>query len=284
MPKTVLVTGASSGIGAAVAQLFHRRGFLVFGTSRSADPGSVREFPILKLDVNSDVSAKACVHEVLARTGRLDVLVNNAGFALAGAAEETSIEEAKEQFETNFFGVVRMVKAALPHMRETRTGRIITIGSLAGLVAIPYNAFYSSTKFALEGYMEALWFELKPFGIAVSLIEPGFIRTAINQATRFAAEPLAAYDGPRDRALAVIDRSVEEGIGPEVVAKAVLRAAQKRNPQLRYRVGAGARWLPRLKAATPWNFFASGVRRTFDLDSIGLPARPAHLNSHQPQH
>ncbi len=123
--------------------------------------------------------------------------------------------------------------------------------------------------------MEALWFELKPFGIAVSLIEPGFIRTAINQATRFAAEPLAAYDGPRDRALAVIDRSVEEGIGPEVVAKVVLRAAQKRNPQLRYRVGAGARWLPRLKAATPWNFFASGVRRTFDLDSIGLPARPA---------
>jgi NAD(P)-dependent dehydrogenase (short-subunit alcohol dehydrogenase family) len=283
MPKTVLVTGASSGIGAAIATLFHRRGFMVFGTSRSAAPGSVREFPMLKLDVDSDASAKACVDEVLARAGRLDVLVNNAGFALGGAAEETSIEEAKEQFETNFFGVVRMVKAALPGMREARSGRIITIGSVAGLLAIPYNAFYSSTKFALEGYMEALWFELKPFGIAVSLIEPGFVRTPINQAARLAAKPLTAYDGPRDRALAVIDRSVEKGIAPELVANAVLRAVQLRNPQLRYRVGADARWLPRLKNAAPWNFFAIGVRRTFELDSTGRAASPAPVGSQHPQ-
>src|SRR6266478_5635146 len=168
MPKVVLVTGASSGIGAAVAQLFHRRGFMVFGTSRSANPNSHQEFPMLRLDVNSDASAEGCVREVLARAGRLDILVNNAGFVLAGAAEETSIEEAKEQFETNFFGVVRMVKAVLPHMREARTGRILAIGSLAGLMAIPYSAFYTSAKFALEGYMEALWFEVKPFGITVS--------------------------------------------------------------------------------------------------------------------
>jgi NAD(P)-dependent dehydrogenase (short-subunit alcohol dehydrogenase family) len=284
MPKTVLVTGASSGIGASIAHLFHRRGFMVFGTSRKTEPGSVQEFPLLKLDVNSDASAKACAEEVLARAGRLDVLVNNAGFALGGAAEETSIEEAKEQFETNFFGVVRMVKAVLPHMREARSGRIITIGSLAGLLAIPYNAFYTSTKFALEGYMEALWFELKPFGIAVSLIEPGFVRTSINQAARLAANPLTDYDGPRDRALAVIDRSVDKGIAPELVANAVLRAAQKTNPRLRYRVGADAPWLPRLKNATPWNLFAAGVRRTFELDSTGLPARPAQVNSRQPQH
>jgi len=283
MPKTVLVTGASSGIGAAVAQLFHRRGFLVFGTSRSAGPGSVHEFPLLKLDVNSDASAKACVDEVLARAGRLDVLVNNAGFALGGAVEETSIEEAKEQFETNFFGVVRMVKAALPHMRAGRSGRIITIGSLAGLMAIPYNAFYTGTKFALEGYMEALWFELRPFGISVSLVEPGFVHTAINQAARFVAQPLAAYDGPRDRALAVIDRSIEKGIAPELVANAVLRAAQSKSTRLRYRVGADAHWLPRLKHATPWNFFAAGVRRTFELDSTGGPAKAAQVSSQQPQ-
>src|SRR4029077_10949847 len=134
----------------------------------------------------------------LARAGRLDVLVNNAGYALGGAAEETSIEEAKEQFERYFCGVVRMVKAVLPGMREARSGRIITIGSLAGLMAIPYNAFYSSTKFALEGYLEALWFEVKPFGISVSIVEPGFVRTAINQAARLAAKPLAAYEGPCD--------------------------------------------------------------------------------------
>lgn len=283
MPKAVLVTGASSGIGAAIANLFHRRGFMVFGTSRSADPSSVHEFPILKLDVNSDASAKACVDEVLTRAGRLDVLVNNAGYALGGAAEETSIEEAKEQFETNFFGVVRMVKAVLPHMREHRSGRIITIGSLAGLMAIPYNAFYSSTKFAVEGYMEALWFELKPFGIAVSIVEPGFVHTAINQAARFVADPLTAYEGPRDRALAVIDRSVEKGIAPELVARAILRAAQSRAPHLRYRVGADSRWLPRLKSAASWNFFAYGVRRTFELDSTSRPARPANVGSQQPQ-
>ncbi len=117
MPKTVLVTGASSGIGAAVAQLFHRRGFLVFGTSRSADPGSVREFPMLKLDVNSDVSAKACIHEVLARTGRLAVLVNNAGFGLAGATEKPASKKPRNNLKRISLGC--MVKAALPHMRGT---------------------------------------------------------------------------------------------------------------------------------------------------------------------
>jgi short-subunit dehydrogenase len=239
---------------------------------------------MLKLDVNSEDSAKACVEEVLTRAGRLDVLVNNAGFALGGAVEETSIAEAKEQFETNFFGVVRMVKAALPRMREARSGRIITVGSLAGFMAIPYNAFYSGTKFALEGYMEALWFEVKPFGIAVSLVEPGFVRTGINQAARVASERLPAYQGPRDRALAVIDHSVEKGIAPELVARAVFRAAQSKNPHLRYRVGADAVWLPRLKNATPWNFFAYGVRRTFDLDASNRPAPRTQVNSHQPQH
>ena len=284
MTQTVLVTGASSGIGAAIAQLFHQRGYLVFGTSRSGDSGATRGFPLLKLDVKSDASVRACIGEVLARAGRLDVLVNNAGFALDGAAEETSIEEAKEQFETNYFGVVRMVKAALPHMREARSGRIITIGSLAGLMAIPYSAFYCSTKFALEGYMEALWFELKPLGIAVSLIEPGFVRTAINQASRVAAERLAAYDGPRDRAIAVVDRSVNKGASPELVASAVLRAAQSRSPKLRYRVGADSTWLPRLKKFAPWNIFAAGVRRTFELDATDRPPRAVSANSKQPQH
>jgi short-subunit dehydrogenase len=279
MPKTVLVTGASSGIGAAIAQLFHHRGYLVFGTSRSPNAELQQEFPMLKLDVNSDASAKACVSEVVARAGHLDVLVNNAGFALAGAAEEVSIEEAKDQFETNFFGVARMVKAVLPHMREARSGRILTIGSLAGLLATPYNSTYCGTKFALEGYMEALWYELKPFGIGVSLIEPGFVRTPINQATRYAAHPIAAYDGPRDRAIAVVDDSVTHGIAPELVAQTVFGAVRSKNPRLRYRVGVGAQWLPRLKAAAPWNVFAGGVSRTFHLNGTDRPPRPAHVSS-----
>jgi short-subunit dehydrogenase len=155
MAKVALVTGASSGIGAAVGQLLHQKGFLVFGTSRNAKPVSPNEFPMLRLDVNSDDSVRECVTEIQARAGRVDVLVNNAGYALSGAAEETSVEEAKEQFETNFFGVVRMVKAVLPAMRAAQAGRIINIGSLAGLMAIPYNSFYCGTKFALEAYSEA---------------------------------------------------------------------------------------------------------------------------------
>jgi NAD(P)-dependent dehydrogenase (short-subunit alcohol dehydrogenase family) len=268
MPKTVLVTGASSGIGAAIAQLFYKRGFVVFGTSRYADPNSPHEFPMLKLDVDSDASVKACVDEVLARAGRIDILVNNAGFALTGAVEETSVEEAKDQFETNFFGVVRTVQAVLPTMREARSGRIITIGSVAGYLTIPFNAFYCATKFAL----------------GVSLIEPGFVRTPINQSARLASKPLAAYDGPRDRAIAVVDRSVEKGIPSELVANAVLRAAQSKNPPLRYRVGPDARWLPRVKTVSPWNFFASVVRRVFELDAKGQPVRPARESSSQPQH
>lgn len=266
MAQTVLVTGASSGIGAAAAHLFHQRGFLVFGTSRNANPASPQEFPMLKLDVNSDDSVKACVAEVVSRAGRVDVLVNNAGYALTGAAEETSVAEAKEQFETNFFGVVRMVKAVLPIMRGVHSGRIINIGSLAGLMAIPFNSFYCSTKFALEAYSEALWYELKPFGIGVSLIEPGFVHTAMNQAERIAQEKLRAYDGPRDRAHAAVDRSVDKGIAPEAVAKAILRAAQSKTPKLRYRVGADSVWLPRVRGASPWSVFASGVSRTFALD------------------
>jgi len=284
MPKTVLVTGASSGIGAAIAQLFYKRGFVVFGTSRYADPNSPHEFPMLKLDVDSDASVKACVDEVLARAGRIDILVNNAGFALTGAVEETSVEEAKDQFETNFFGVVRTVQAVLPTMREARSGRIITIGSVAGYLTIPFNAFYCATKFALEGYSEGLWYEVRPFGIGVSLIEPGFVRTPINQSARLASKPLAAYDGPRDRAIAVVDRSVEKGIPSELVANAVLRAAQSKNPPLRYRVGPDARWLPRVKTVSPWNFFASVVRRVFELDAKGQPVRPARVSSSQPQH
>jgi short-subunit dehydrogenase len=266
MAQVALITGASSGIGAAVARLLHERGFLVFGTSRNANPAQTQEFPMLKLDVNSDDSVKACVAEVQSRAGRVDVLVNNAGYALSGAAEETSLAEAKEQFETNFFGVVRMVKAVLPGMREAHAGRIINIGSLAGLMAIPYNSFYCGTKFALEAYSEALWYELKPFGVDVSLIEPGFVRTAINQAERVAGDPLHAYDGPRDRARAAVDRSVNKGIAPEAVAKAVLRAAQSKTPKLRYRVGADSVWLPRVRGASPWSLFASGVSRTFALD------------------
>jgi len=253
MSQTVLVTGASSGIGQATARLLTEQGFKVYGTSRKPDGN------LIPLDVRSDDSVRACVE----RVGPIDVLVNNAGYTLMGAAEETSVDEAKAQLETNFFGVVRMVNAVLPAMRKAGAGKIINVGSLAGITAIPFGAFYTASKFALEGYSEALWHELRPLGINVTLIEPGFVHTPIGEKTQIAAKPLSAYDGVRQRATAALGRQVEHGIAPDAVAKTVLRAVQSRSPSLRYRVGTDAAWFPRLKSVLPWPLFAVGVRRTF---------------------
>ena len=253
MSQTVLVTGASSGIGQATARLLAEQGFTVYGTSRKPDGN------LIPLDVRSDDSVRACVE----RVGPIDVLVNNAGYSLMGAAEETSVDEAKAQLETNFFGVVRMVNAVLPAMRKAGAGKIINVGSLAGITAIPFGAFYTASKFALEGYSEALWHELRPLGINVTLIEPGFVHTPIGEKTQIAAKPLSAYDGVRQRATAALGRQVKHGIAPDAVAKTVLRAVQSRSPSLRYRVGTDAAWLPRLKSVLPWPLFAVGVRRTF---------------------
>jgi NAD(P)-dependent dehydrogenase (short-subunit alcohol dehydrogenase family) len=267
MPQTVLVTGASSGIGAATARLFHARGFTVFGTTRAANPVSPPECTMLSLEVTSDDSVRDCIGRVLSQTGHIEILVNNAGYVLNGAIEETSLAEAKDQFETNFFGCLRTVNAVLPSMRQACAGRIINIGSLVGLIAVPYSAYYCATKFALEAYSESLWYEIKPFGIGVSLIEPGYIRTSISHAARTAVGLLPAYEGPRNRVTAAIKNGVEKGGSPELVAKAVLQAATSRNPRLRYRVGSDATWLPRLRKVVPWSIFASGLRRQFALDA-----------------
>src|SRR5216117_1220186 len=228
MSQTVLVTGASSGIGQVIAQLLTERGFTVYGTSRKPTG------TLVPLDVRSDDSVRAC----LDRVGKIDVLVNNAGYTLMGSAEETSIEEAKGQLETNFFGVVRMVNAVLPAMRKAGAGKIINVGSLAGITAIPFGAFYTASKFAIEGYSEALWHELRPLGISVSVIEPGFVHTAIGDTTQIAGSPLTAYDPVRNRATSALNRHVNKGIAPEAVARTVLRAVESRTPSLRYRVGA----------------------------------------------
>jgi short-subunit dehydrogenase len=263
MSQTILVTGASSGIGQSTARLLAERGFTVFGTARKPDSTKREAFTMLALDVRSDDSVRACVEQVIAKAGRLDVLVNNAGYAVTGAAEETSVEEAKAQFETNFFGIVRMVNAVLPAMRATGDGKIINISSLAGNTAIPYSAFYSATKFAVEGYSESLWYELRPFGISVSLVEPGFVKTPIAETSPAAERTLPEYDKTRKRMMAAFGRALEGGIPPEQVARRVLQIVENKAPRLRYRVGAQATWLPRLRNVIPWKVYAAGVRKTF---------------------
>src|SRR5438270_6406263 len=176
--KIALVTGASSGIGQATAERLARAGYKVYGTSRRTSPTGKRAFQMLALDVTSDGSVEAAVNEVMRLEGRIDLLVNNAGFGVSpAAAEESSIEQARSIFETNFFGLVRMTRAVLPYMRKQGGGRIINIGSVLGFLPMPYGALYAATKHAIEGYSESLDHELRTRGIRVSVIEPAYTKT-----------------------------------------------------------------------------------------------------------
>ncbi|MCI4371190.1 MAG: oxidoreductase [Thermoplasmata archaeon] len=266
--KVVLVTGASSGFGQAIAELLAKRGLVVFGTSRKPSASeATANVSMVPLDVRSDESVRTAVDAVLAKAGRIDVLVNNAGFVQAGAIEEVKLEQAKGQFETNFFGVVRMVKAVLPAMRKQGGGQIINIGSLAGIIAAPFIGFYNATKFALEGYTESLRHELKPFHIAVSLVEPGFFRTNIGRNRQMGAEPIQEYEVWRRRALNALAWFEDHGGPPSAVADAVLKIVESSAPRLRYPVGKDARRYSRLRRILPEGTFERGVRRAFRLDA-----------------
>src|SRR4051794_21355884 len=173
-----LVTGASSGIGRATAELLAANGFTVFGTSR-APVQDTRSYTWLPMDVRSDDSVQAAVQSLLAQAGRIDLLVNNAGYVQFGAIEESSIADAQAQLDTNLFGVIRLVQAVLPVMRQQGSGRIINVSSIVGRVAAPYGGLYATSKFALEGLSEALREEVRPFGVSVSLVEPSYVKTPI---------------------------------------------------------------------------------------------------------
>ena len=264
--QVVLITGVSSGNGQAMAKLFAENGFTVFGTSRRANHNVMPGIEVLPLDVRSDESVKTCVEEVLKRTGRLDVLVNNAGFALIGALEETSLTEAKEQFETNFFGVLRMTNAVLPAMRRQGHGRMINVSSIVGLVPLPFMGLYSAGKFALEGYSEALSHEVKPFGIHVSLVEPGFIKTRIGDHAQTVGSPISDYDPWRIRTVNAIEKHIAKAPPPELVARQVLCIVNTRSPKMRYIVGREAYLVRSLRRYLPVAVFNQVWRREFEMD------------------
>jgi len=262
--QVVLVTGASSGFGRQTAVLLAKNGFKVYGTSRNPKPPP--EFQMVPLDVNSDDSCRACVDQILATEGRIDVLVNNAGYLLSGMIEDVSIEEAKGVFETNLFGVHRMVRAVLPAMRKARRGKIINIGSLGGLVAAPGHGFYYATKFAIDGYSESLAHEVRSLGIHVSIVEPGYYKTNLHAAMVRARQSLSDYEPFRTRLFDALEHGVHTGGDPAQVARLVLRIIRTDSPRLRYLIGPGAHWIPFLKFILPQKFFAWGVRKFFRLD------------------
>src|SRR5438132_2537289 len=236
-----LVTGASSGIGKATAERLATAGYKVYGTSRRAAQTGQRSFAMLPLDVTSDESVHAAVSELIRLEGRIDVLVNNAGFGVAPAgAEESSMEQARSIFDTNFFGIVRMRRAVVPHMRHQGGGRIINIGSVLGFLPMPYGALYAATKHAIEGYSESLDHELRTRGIRVSVIEPAYTKTQFD--ANF-VEPDSKLDEYRE-ARAALGERVKEVMAvadePGVVADVELEAASAARPKLRYKP-AGSR-------------------------------------------
>jgi NAD(P)-dependent dehydrogenase (short-subunit alcohol dehydrogenase family) len=266
--KIALVTGASSGIGEATAERLTKAGYKVYGTSRRGAQAGRRSFEMLALDVTSDESVKAAVSEVIRREGRIDLLVNNAGFGVAPAgAEESSIDQARSIFETNFFGLIRMTQAIVPHMRRQGNGRIINIGSVLGFLPMPYGALYAATKHAVEGYSESLDHELRTRGIRVSVIEPAYTKTPFD--ANF-MEPDAKLDEYRE-ARAHVTQRVNEVMttaeDPSVVADTVLKAASAAHPKVRYAAGKLANRLRLLRRFAPAGLVDAGIRKDLRLDA-----------------
>ena len=266
--RVALVTGASTGIGRATAMLLADRGFRVFGTMRNPTNGiNVRRVELVPLEVRDDQSVRSCVQTVLGRAGRIDVLVNNAGYTLVGSLEETGIEEAKDLFETNFFGVLRVSQTVLPIMREQRSGRIANVGSVVGFLPAPYQGIYGASKHALEGYSQSLDHEVRQFGIRVSVIEPGFTRTNITENSQLVSHPLGAYAKDRGHVLEALRDNIAKGEDPFRIASIVFEAVTSSNPRLRYIAGREAKFVSRLRRFAPSRIFDSGLRKQFRLDA-----------------
>ncbi|MER9231161.1 oxidoreductase [Mesorhizobium sp. M0622] len=263
--KTAIVTGASSGIGRASAEALARAGFTVFGTSRRKTSNGPNGVTMLACDVTDDAAVNALVATVLAQTGRIDLLVNNAGVGLLGGAEESSVAQVQALFDVNLFGVIRMTNAILPSMRRRGQGRIINIGSILGLVPAPYSAHYSAVKHALEGYSESLDHEVRAFNVRVSVIEPAFVRTVFDQNGIEPDSLLKEYDRARAGFKALLGDVMPKADRPEVVADVVVKAATDASPRRRYTAGKAARQVSLLRRFAPAGIFDKSLRKQFRL-------------------
>jgi NAD(P)-dependent dehydrogenase (short-subunit alcohol dehydrogenase family) len=265
--KIALVTGASSGIGQATAELLAKSGYKTYGTSRRGSGAGARSFEMLPLDVTDDASVDAAVQKLMQLEGRIDLLVNNAGVGVAPAgAEESSMDQARAIFDTNFFGIVRMTRAVVPHMRRQDAGRIINIGSVLGFLPMPYGALYAATKHAIEGYSESLDHELRTRGIRVSVIEPAYTKTPFDANLLEPDAKLHEYYEVR----AAVNQRVKEVMAtaehPGVVAEVVLKAANAVHPKLRYTAGGFASRLRWLRRFAPAGLVDARIRRDLGLD------------------
>jgi NAD(P)-dependent dehydrogenase (short-subunit alcohol dehydrogenase family) len=261
-PPVALVTGASSGIGRAAALALVDAGFAVVGTSRNAaNAEPLAGVTFLDLDVASDESVRSLVEEVIERFGRIDVLVNNAGVGAVGAGEESSINQTKEVFDINVFGLIRMTNAVLPHMRAQGSGRVVNVSSVLGLIPAPFMAIYAATKHAIEGYSESVDHELREHGVRMLLIEPAYTSTGFEASSQAPDSPLPIYAAQREVARDVLATAIRNADDPDVVAKVIVAASTDSKPKLRYTAGSMAGRVSILRRIVPSRAFDKQIRK-----------------------
>jgi NAD(P)-dependent dehydrogenase (short-subunit alcohol dehydrogenase family) len=276
--NVALVTGSSSGIGFETALLLARTGFFTYASMRKVEKsrkieeiakGENLPLQVIQLDVNDDQSVDKAINRINEEKSRIDVLVNNAGYGLFGSMEDLSIEEVKDQFDTNFYGVIRVTQKVIPIMRKLKSrsgGKIVNVSSIGGLISVPFLSAYNSTKFALEGLSESLSYELEPFGIKVVIIEPGFIRTNIMNSSilaKKAMDPNSPYYSLTQKVEKYFKSMVSDpsSSSPEEVAKTILKAVSSNSPQLRYLVGRDAIATMQAKKGMSDNEFSNLVKK-----------------------
>lgn len=273
--KVAIVTGSSSGIGFETSVLLARNGFHTYATVRNLDKSkSLIDIAkkdsllidVVELDVSNDKSVKDAINKVLSENKRIDVVVNNAGYALVGSFEDLSMDEIKSQFETNFFGAIRVIQAVLPTMRNQRNGRIVNVSSMGGRIAIPLDSAYHGTKFALEGLCESLQYEVEQFGIKIIIIEPGAIKSNFFNNLKMASKaqrPESPYTQMMQKLNAGFSFILENAPHPVEVAKVILVAVSSEDPQLRYTVGDDAAMIMQAKRTMSDREFMNLMKKQF---------------------
>ena len=276
MNQVAVITGCSSGIGYETSILLAKNGFKTYATMRNIEKGDKLkdiaekenlDLKIIKLDVTDDYSIKSAINEIIQETSRIDILVNNAGNNIAGTVEDLSIEEFKEQFETNFFGLVRVTKAVLPIMRNQNSGIIVNLSSIVGKMAIPLNSAYTSSKFAVEGFSESVRYELEDFGIKVILIEPGVIKSNfyenIKMSKNSLTDPNSPYQPITQKIFEAFLSMIQYAFPAKIVAEVILEAITSDNPKIRYAVGDDAKSITEAKKRLSDKEFENWVKEGF---------------------
>ena len=285
-----VVTGSSTGIGFETSLALARNGFHTYATMRKLEGGEGSSkhitdiaknenlpLQVIQLDVDNDNSVFDAINRILRENNRIDVVVNNAGYALVGALEETSMEEIKAQFETNFFGAVRVMQAVIPAMRENRHGRIVNITSMGGRIAIPLDSIYHATKFALEGLSESVQYEVEPFGIKIILVEPGSVGSNFWKNLKMAATKAPGHDNNNnDSTYRQIENNMSESfkqmvqntIHPSEVAKVILQAVISDNPDFRYMVGKDAAAILETRRSMSDREFQNFIKKQFNIQNV----------------